>query len=68
MEDVFKRLLLTLDPYISSQGKNYQKPGKSLSPEAIQLLSSMKSFANDFDDENEVSDSSCSEDSDSGTE
>ena len=65
MEDVFKRLLLTSDPYISSQGKNYPKPGKSLSLEAIQLLLSMKSFAND---ENEVSDSSCSKDSDDGTE
>lgn len=38
MEDVFNRLLLTSDPYMSSMGKRYPKKGKSLVPEALQLL------------------------------
>jgi len=38
MQDVFNRLLLTSDPYISSMGKKYPKKGKSLSPEALKLL------------------------------
>lgn len=38
MEDVFLRLLVTSDPYISSLKKLPQKKFKSLTPEAIDLL------------------------------
>ena len=38
MHDVFNWLLVTSDPYISSIRKLPQKPLKSLSPEAIELL------------------------------
>lgn len=38
MEDVFHRLLVTSDPYISSMSKIYPKTGKSLCPQAVQLL------------------------------
>lgn len=38
MQDVFNRLLITSDPYISSVRKLQQKPLKSLAREAIDLL------------------------------
>jgi len=38
MEDVFLRLLVASDPFISSLRKLPQKKLKSLSPEAVQLL------------------------------
>lgn len=40
MHDVFNRLMVTSDPYVSSIRKLPQKPFKSLSPEAIELLES----------------------------
>lgn len=40
MQDVFNRLMVTSDPYISSIRTLPQKPLKSLSPEAIELLDS----------------------------
>lgn len=48
MEDIFNRLLLTSDPYISSMGKEYPKKGKSLSPEALQMLLSTDGSLNNF--------------------
>jgi len=38
MQDIFNRLMITSDPYISSVRKLPQKPLKSLLPEAIELL------------------------------
>ena len=38
MRDIFNRLLLTLDPFLSSIRKLPQRPAKSLHQEAIQLL------------------------------
>jgi len=38
MEDIFLRLLMTSDPFISSLRKLPQKKLKSLSPETMQLL------------------------------
>jgi len=38
MQDIFNRLMITVDPYISSVRKLPQKPLKSLLPEAIELL------------------------------
>ena len=38
MQDVFNRLLVTSDPYISSMGRKYPKTSKSLSTEALKLL------------------------------
>ena len=38
MQDVFNRLLVTSDPYISSVRKLPQKPLKSFAAEAVQLL------------------------------
>jgi len=40
MQDIFNRLMITSDPYISSVRKLPQKSLKSLLPEAIELLES----------------------------
>ena len=47
MEDVFHRLLVTSDPFISSLSKIYPQQKKSLSTEALKLLSCENVIVND---------------------
>lgn len=60
MEDVFKRFLVASDPYISSCRKLPTKPLKSLSAEAVNLLSS-PSVSREKTEQESVDSSSASE-------
>ena len=75
MHDVFNRLLVISDPYILSIRKLLQKPLKSLSPEAIELIDTPtfhvattdEQYTN-FDSESSKTDTESDTHCDSGTE
>lgn len=61
MRDIFNRLLVTSDPFLSSIRKLPQRPAKSLHQEAIQLLKqpevTRQETRNDFDTSGSTSES-----------